>query len=320
MMADHVFGGYGGPRGEPLYWQSPAGGTSTAHDPIKGSSNGTQRCAVVNDDEDARSPLSTALISRCTSNYCQNATERRNAVKASYQRLQCGRLARLATSLAEATKGSAAPVVAWRPLEGAALAQHDDPLGALQRGEVPALILRGLVPPAELRGLLRRTARFARRRHASAARSDAARSKVSCEMARLLTAFAREAAALPTAHLTSFQALFVHGALPKRDARGASVLVLGASGGCGLSALAIARAAGADEIVAVCSAAVPSAAVALSAASPSAAVDSSSAALAPSAAVASSSAGSGDGVSCAARRTPRRRVTSQYPRRRKCSG
>jgi len=65
----------------------------------------------------------------------------------------------------------------------------------------------------------------------------------------------REAAALPTAHLTSFQALFVHGALPKRNARSASVLVLGASGGCGLSALALARAAGADEIVAVCSAA-----------------------------------------------------------------
>lgn len=54
---------------------------------------------------------------------------------------------------------------AWEPLEGAALLAHPDPLGALQRGEVPALMLRGLVPPNELQHMLTRMAELGQRRY-----------------------------------------------------------------------------------------------------------------------------------------------------------
>lgn len=57
------------------------------------------------------------------------------------------------------------------------------------------------------------------------------------------------AAALPTAHLTSYQALAVHGKMQP----GHSVLVIGASGGCGLAAVQLAKALGASTIVGVCS-------------------------------------------------------------------
>ena len=59
------------------------------------------------------------------------------------------------------------------------------------------------------------------------------------------------AAALPTAYLTSYQSLLEHGKLRT----GGKVLIIGASGGCGLAACQLARAVGASEIVAVCSAA-----------------------------------------------------------------
>jgi NADPH:quinone reductase-like Zn-dependent oxidoreductase len=58
-------------------------------------------------------------------------------------------------------------------------------------------------------------------------------------------------AALPTAYLTSYQSLFEHARLRP----GGKVLIIGASGGCGLAACQLARAVGASEIVAVCSAA-----------------------------------------------------------------
>jgi hypothetical protein len=52
----------------------------------------------------------------------------------------------------------------WRPLEGHSasemLAQNADPLGALQRGEVPAIILRNAVPTNALNALGRRSLRF----------------------------------------------------------------------------------------------------------------------------------------------------------------
>ena len=59
------------------------------------------------------------------------------------------------------------------------------------------------------------------------------------------------AAALPTAYLTSYQSLLEHGKLRT----GGKVLIIGASGGCGLAACQLARAVGASEIVAVCGAA-----------------------------------------------------------------
>ena len=53
----------------------------------------------------------------------------------------------------------------WEPLEGEALRRHPDPMGALQRGEVPALMVRGLIPQAELTRMLDRMAAFAQRLH-----------------------------------------------------------------------------------------------------------------------------------------------------------
>ena len=58
------------------------------------------------------------------------------------------------------------------------------------------------------------------------------------------------AAALPTAYLTSLQALRDHGGLRA----GGRVLIIGASGGCGTAGLQLARRMGASHIVAVCSA------------------------------------------------------------------
>lgn len=58
-----------------------------------------------------------------------------------------------------------------------------------------------------------------------------------------------DAAALPTAYLTSLQALRTHGKLQA----GGSVLVIGASGGCGLSGVKLAKALGAAEVVGVTS-------------------------------------------------------------------
>ena len=56
-------------------------------------------------------------------------------------------------------------------------------------------------------------------------------------------------AAMPTAYVTSLQALRDHGKLRP----GGSVLIIGASGGCGLAGVQIARALGAAKIVGVCS-------------------------------------------------------------------
>jgi hypothetical protein len=44
----------------------------------------------------------------------------------------------------------------WAPLEGAALSVHPDPLGALLRAEVPAVVLRGLVRPQTIASIRRR--------------------------------------------------------------------------------------------------------------------------------------------------------------------
>jgi hypothetical protein len=51
----------------------------------------------------------------------------------------------------------------WRPLQGTAAElrkQHPDPLAALQRGEVPAIVLRNAVPPSELPAMAHRMLRF----------------------------------------------------------------------------------------------------------------------------------------------------------------
>lgn len=58
-----------------------------------------------------------------------------------------------------------------------------------------------------------------------------------------------ESAALPVAYLTGFQGLRDHGKLKT----GMSVLILGASGGCGTAAIQLAKAFGAKTIVGVCS-------------------------------------------------------------------
>lgn len=48
----------------------------------------------------------------------------------------------------------------WQVLEGQALRLHPDPLGALQRGEVPAIALRRFVSDKELSGMLSRMAQL----------------------------------------------------------------------------------------------------------------------------------------------------------------
>eukprot|EP00802_Teleaulax_amphioxeia_P017590 Tamp_17752.p1 GENE.Tamp_17752~~Tamp_17752.p1 ORF type:complete len:391 (-),score=91.40 Tamp_17752:198-1223(-) len=58
-----------------------------------------------------------------------------------------------------------------------------------------------------------------------------------------------EAAALPTAYLTSLQGLRDHGGLRE----GARVLIIGASGGCGTAGLQLARRLGASHVAGVCS-------------------------------------------------------------------
>jgi NADPH:quinone reductase-like Zn-dependent oxidoreductase len=63
------------------------------------------------------------------------------------------------------------------------------------------------------------------------------------------TATFLEAASMPTTYLTGLQGLRDHGKLPT----GGRVLVIGASGGCGLAGLQLARSMGASLIVGVCS-------------------------------------------------------------------
>ena len=58
-----------------------------------------------------------------------------------------------------------------------------------------------------------------------------------------------EAAALPTAYLTSLQALRDAG----RVKEGSTVLIIGASGGCGVAGVQLAKAMGASRIVGICS-------------------------------------------------------------------
>ncbi len=58
-----------------------------------------------------------------------------------------------------------------------------------------------------------------------------------------------EAASLTTVYITSLQSIRDHGKLPTNGAVNRSVLVLGASGGCGLAALQLSKALGVNEIV-----------------------------------------------------------------------
>merc|ERR1719233_610938 len=58
-----------------------------------------------------------------------------------------------------------------------------------------------------------------------------------------------EAAALPTAYITGLQGLCDQGGLQEGD----KVLVIGASGGCGIAGVQLAKSLGASEIVGVCS-------------------------------------------------------------------
>ena len=76
---------------------------------------------------------------------------------------ECGVARDLGHSLVEMGEALMVPSgKRWEPLDGVdALREHPDPLGALQRGEVPALVLRGAVPSAALRRLRARMALFA---------------------------------------------------------------------------------------------------------------------------------------------------------------
>ena len=78
-------------------------------------------------------------------------------------RQACMDVSRFHRTLAESGHITASSNDGWRVLEGDALRQHSDPLGALQRGEVPAVMLRGFVPPDELRRMLTRMAQMTTR-------------------------------------------------------------------------------------------------------------------------------------------------------------
>ena len=71
----------------------------------------------------------------------------------------CKDARRFLAALAEAgTRLSPHADDSWAVLEGDALRQHPDPLGALQRGEVPAVMLRRFVPQQELDAMRSRMA------------------------------------------------------------------------------------------------------------------------------------------------------------------
>lgn len=102
-------------------------------------------------------------------------------------------------------------------------------------------------------GPLSKTSADDQRRRAPRPTGHTAAAQALCDGAKLALkpkelAFT-DAAALPTAYLTSLQALRTHGKLQA----GGSVLVIGASGGCGLSGVKLAKALGAAEVVGVTS-------------------------------------------------------------------
>ena len=76
----------------------------------------------------------------------------------------CNDARRFQTALAESGRRlSPAEDEPWDVLEGDALKAHSDPLGALQRGEVPAIALRSFVPNSELSRMLSRMAQMTMR-------------------------------------------------------------------------------------------------------------------------------------------------------------
>ena len=73
----------------------------------------------------------------------------------------CADATRFQSALREAGQRlSPADTDAWSVLEGEELRRHPDPLGALQRGEVPAVMLRRFLPENELRTMLTRMAQL----------------------------------------------------------------------------------------------------------------------------------------------------------------
>jgi diketogulonate reductase-like aldo/keto reductase len=76
---------------------------------------------------------------------------------------ECAAVARARRMLFDVALGATSRerTVPWAPLEGVALATHDDPLGALFAGDVPAIVIRKLVRPKALEHMLRRIAQRA---------------------------------------------------------------------------------------------------------------------------------------------------------------
>ena len=95
--------------------------------------------------ESVRTTLKATVKRMCSASRTQNATSQQACVDAS----------RFQKALGEAGRQlSVADDEPWPVLEGDALLRHPDPLGALQRGEVPAVMLRKFVPADELRHML----------------------------------------------------------------------------------------------------------------------------------------------------------------------
>lgn len=91
---------------------------------------------------------------------------RRQRMNVAFHEASCRASRRLRRSLDEmGPRLIVPPTTLWQPIEGRSaeeiLAKNPDPFGALQRGEVPAIILRNAMTQSSIRALGRRSLRFA---------------------------------------------------------------------------------------------------------------------------------------------------------------
>lgn len=101
--------------------------------------------------EDVRAAISSAITRLCDGSRSGTADQQQACLDAQ----------RFAKALDESGhRLSPKEEDAWAVLEGDALKRHPDPLGALQRGEVPAIALRHFIPDSELSHMLSRMAQM----------------------------------------------------------------------------------------------------------------------------------------------------------------
>lgn len=199
-MLPHVacfaqFGAYGGDPAYPAVYSQQQGALhEEQHWRRRTPTIANASCAAT-----AGAPLEQ-LVASCAAAYCSGAFSELEKCdrKPAYCSAHCERLHRLRAALEDdaagrsegraALKNGGAP---WVPLEADSidglLHQHPDPLRALQRGTVPAIILRGLVSPGALETMVHRLAAFARYRHRTGDLRHKNFAIGSCTLAQILT-------------------------------------------------------------------------------------------------------------------------------------